>query len=399
MARYLTSRLLSGLATLFLFVTLLFFLANLVVPYDWVDQYILSADAAQSLREQLGLDAPLWQRYLVWMRGVLTLDLGQSYGGGSVWETISGAMPTTLLVLGVGVGIAFLLGGWMGRMAGHTRRFYVSGPLTFVAVVFLTAFPPALAVALESGLTSWLGFRETGEFGSVDFEGWSSVGLTLGQVMWRMVAVASATLLLLWGLELLVSRLFRRDLPRWGFLLAMVAIPWGTWRLMGIESAASDLGASLTLLLVGVVLLTFGDVALVTRAAMDDVMLQDFIMAARAKGLPERRVRDRHAARAALLPVLSRMTVAVPYFLTGLVILEAVFTGTGVAGTVSTLLRFEGPIGLGSVIFSSLLLQDTPLVVGSLLVVGVITLVLRMALDVAHATLDPRMRLHDRARG
>jgi peptide/nickel transport system permease protein len=399
MTRYLSSRLLSGLLTLFLFVTLLFFLVNLVVPFDWVDQFILTADVAESMRDRLGLSAPLWQRYLVWVQGVFTFDLGQSFTGESVWGTIADAMPTTLLLLGVGLGIAFLVGGWMGRMAGHTKRPLLSGAISFVAIVFLTAFPPTLAVTLENGAQSILGYRESGEFGSIDSRLWSEQTLTPSQVMWRMLAVVFGALLLLWALELMVARLLRKDLPRWLFPIGMVVVPLAMWRLMGLESLALDLGATMTLLLAGVALLTFGDVALVTRAAMDDVMLQDFIMVARAKGLPERRVRDRHAARAALLPVLSRMTVAVPYFLTGLVILEAVFSGVGVAGTVNPLQRFGGPVGLGTVIFSALRLQDTPLVVGSLLVVGLITLLTRLALDVAHATLDPRIRVHQRRRG
>ena len=102
------------------------------------------------------------------------------------------------------------------------------------------------------------------------------------------------------------------------------------WWQMGLSRHVLDITGTLTLLLVGVVLLTFGDVMLVTRAAMDDSMLEDYVMVARAKGLPEKEVRDRHAARTALLPVLSRFAVSVPYFLTGLIILEESWTdGSG----------------------------------------------------------------------
>jgi peptide/nickel transport system permease protein len=128
---------------------------------------------------------------------------------------------------------------------------------------------------------------------------------------------------------------------------------------------------------------------------MDDVMLEDYVMVARAKGLSERQVRDRHAARAALLPVLSRFTVAIPYFLTGLVILEVVFGGSQEVGGLAitgTLMRFSAPAGLGTLLFDALADQDTILLVGALLVVGVLTLLLRIVLDVAHAALDPRIR-------
>jgi peptide/nickel transport system permease protein len=160
---------------------------------------------------------------------------------------------------------------------------------------------------------------------------------------------------------------------------------------MGISEPVWDVAASLSLLLTGVVILTFGDVLLVTCAAMDDVMLEDYVMVARAKGLPEKAVRDKHAARTAILPVLSRFTVSIPYFLTGLVILEAVFSGTGVAG-IGALQRVQGPQGLGSLLFEAVADQDTPMIIGSLLVVGVLTLLLRIALDIVHAYLDPRIR-------
>jgi peptide/nickel transport system permease protein len=107
-------------------------------------------------------------------------------------------------------------------------------------------------------------------------------------------------------------------------------------------------------------------------------------------------VRDRHAGRTALLPVLSRFTVAIPYFLTGLVILEVVFAGTqGSVGLpiVGILQRFAAPAGLGTVLFEAVSVQNTPVIAGALLVVGVLTVTLRIALDVVQAVLDPRVRL------
>jgi peptide/nickel transport system permease protein len=180
------------------------------------------------------------------------------------------------------------------------------------------------------------------------------------------------------------------------FLMAMVALPLLVWWQMGLADHVIDLAGSLSLLIVAVVLLTFGEVLLVTKAAMDDVMMEDYIMVARAKGLSERQVRDRHAGRTALLPVLSRFTVAIPYFLTGLVILEVVFAGTqGSVGLpiVGILQRFAAPAGLGTVLFEAVSVQNTPVIAGALLVVGVLTVTLRIALDVVQAVLDPRVRL------
>lgn len=395
MARYMLNRVGSGLLTLFLFVTLLFFLVNMLVPGDFVSQFILTADQAAAMREQVGLDRPLHVQYFDWLRSLVTLNLGTSFQGHEVWESISAALPSTLLVLAIGLTLAFTLGGWLGRASAYRGSSLMSGTLTFAAILFLTAFPPALAFAMEEFLRTRLGFTELGVFGRIDEQMWFASDLSPAAVMWRMLGVLALTFSLIWVLERLVRRVLRRRVPRLVFLVMMMGLSLLVWRWMGLTERVFDLAATMTLLLAGVVLLTFGDVLLVTRAAMDDVLLEDYVMVARAKGMPERQVRDRHAARAALLPVLSRFTVSIPYFMTGLVILEAVFGGVGASsGFVSITQQFFGRPGMGVVIFDAVRTQDTPMIVGSMLVVGVLTLLLRVALDFAHAALDPRIRLH-----
>lgn len=172
-------------------------------------------------------------------------------------------------------------------------------------------------------------------------------------------------------------------MPALALLVILVGLPFLLWALMGVDGAVLHQAISLGMLIVGVFVLTFGEVVVVTKAAMDDSVHEDYVHVARAKGLPERRVRDHHAARAALLPILSRFTVSIPYFLTGLAILESVFGG----------------VGLGTLIFDAVAIQDTPVIVGSLFVVGVVTLMLRVLLDVLHAALDPRVRFSGSANG
>lgn len=393
MTRYVVNRVLSGLFTLFLFVTLLFFLVNLVVPGDFVSQFILTAEDAAAMRESLGLDRPLWARYLSWLRALVGLNLGTSLTGDSVWALIVRALPSTLLVLAIGLGLAFALGGWLGRFSGYRGRSVVSGSITFIAVVFLTAFPPALAFAMEHVVRVSLGYAGQREFGILNEARWRDPGLSTSEVMWKMVLVLAATLAAVWAVEAAIRRLARRRVPQWPLLAVMVAVPYLVWRAMGLDAHVLDLSGTMVLMVLGVLLLTFGDVLLVTRAAMDDVMLEDYVMAARARGLPQRRVRDVHAARPALLPVLSRFTVSIPYFLTGLVILEAVFAGVGAgSGFLGVLEQIHGPPGLGTLIFNAVRTQNTPVIVGSMVVVGVLTLLLRIALDVTHAALDPRIR-------
>jgi len=398
MTGFILRRVAWGLVTLLLFVTLLFFLINIVVPGDFVTSLgPMTADQAAAARDQLGLGRPLHHQFFDWMASIATFDLGMSFTQEPVWHIIRDALAPTLVVLGIGLLVAFVLGGWLGRTAGSTQSPLISGPLTIVGIVCLTVFPPALAVALEQGFQRVHSWRGLGELAELDQGLWvDGSEITVPGVLWRIAAVVGVTVLVLWLAETLVWRLTRRRIPRGVFLMAMVALPLLVWWQMGLADHAIDLAGSLSLLIVAVVLLTFGEVLLVTKAAMDDVMMEDYIMVARAKGLSERQVRDRHAGRTALLPVLSRFTVAIPYFLTGLVILEVVFAGTqGSVGLpiVGILQRFAAPAGLGTVLFEAVSVQNTPVIAGALLVVGVLTVTLRIALDVVQAVLDPRIRL------
>lgn len=403
MARYILSRVVSGLLTLFLFVTLLFFLANILIPGDYVTSLgPMTAEQAAEIRSQLGLDRPLYIQYFDWLGSLVTLDLGESFSRGPVWDAVQESMAPTVIVLSVGLLIAFVLGGWLGRTAGYQESSLFTGSMTLVAIACLTVFPPALAVAMEQGILRNAGWSELGVIGTLDEDVWLGSELSVSQVLWQAFLVFALTALLLWLIEAVIWRITHRRIPRWGFLLAMVALPLFVWGQMGLTSQILDLAGVMSLLIVAVVILTFGEVLLVTKAAMDDVMMEDYVMVARAKGLPERQVRDRHAARTALLPVLSRFTVAIPYFLTGLVILEVVFGGSQQAGGVpvtGTLMRFSAPPGLGTLLFDALADQDTIMLVGALVVVGILTLLLRIILDVVHAALDPRIRLSGGSHG
>jgi peptide/nickel transport system permease protein len=128
------------------------------------------------------------------------------------------------------------------------------------------------------------------------------------------------------------------------------------------------------------ILLTFGETMVIMQSTMTEVMQSEYIQSARAKGLPESVVREKHAARNALLPVLSRFFVSLPYLLAGIVIIED---------------SVNWP-GMGSMMFSSLYWQDIPVVMGFLLMIGVLALVVRLGLDVLAAYMDPRIRFEDR---
>jgi peptide/nickel transport system permease protein len=167
------------------------------------------------------------------------------------------------------------------------------------------------------------------------------------------------------------------------FLIPPLTVWW--WSQLGIFAFAQDLLGFLAMPVLVLFLLSIGDIVLVIAASMDGLSDSDFVLTARAKGLTDRQVRNRHAGRVALLPALSRLTANLPFALGGLVIIEASFARLG---------GYRIPVpGVASVLFGSLRERDLMVTMGGLVVVGVITLLLRIVLDLIVVKLDPRIQL------
>ncbi len=115
-----------------------------------------------------------------------------------------------------------------------------------------------------------------------------------------------------------------------------------------------------------------------TRGAMLDVMGEDYIRTARAKGLSERRVIFRHALRAALTPVVTQFGIDVGVLLGGAIITEQVF----------------GLPGLGYTAVQAIVQQDLPVIIGVVLVAATAVVIANIFVDAFYAVLDPRVRLH-----
>ena len=154
MIRYLIQRLITGLVLLFVFVSILFFAIQIILPGDFASQFTLALSPQQiaGLRSDLGLDLPLQERYLRWIGNILRGDLGRSFTpfgeGPPVMDIILGTLPATLLVFGIGSVLAFSLGVWLGKVTAWKGPGLTSSLITFSSIAFYTSFPPWLAFLL-----------------------------------------------------------------------------------------------------------------------------------------------------------------------------------------------------------------------------------------------------------
>jgi len=146
-----------------------------------------------------------------------------------------------------------------------------------------------------------------------------------------------------------------------------------TW---GISRYALDIVHHLILPILTLALINFAGTMLLTRNSMLETLREDYVQAARAKGLPEKTIRDRHAARNAMLPVVTSFVFTLATVLDGGVITETVFSWPG----------------MGLTLLNAAQLQDIPMIVGVLVFTGALALVAHLMADVLYAFLDPRIR-------
>ncbi|MBI5157168.1 MAG: ABC transporter permease [Acidimicrobiia bacterium] len=365
-------RILWGLVTLFLVVTIAFFAVNLLLPYDYAVVLGQRPRPIEQLRQQLGLNRPLWVRWLEYMWGFVRGDLGESYDGYRVTTHISAVLPATVALFAVGGVVAYLFGEWLGRLVAWSRSRVLGATSSTLSVLFFSAFPPFLVFVL-------LYFGRDRVFQVRSWFGLGPVGgpMPLGPVVTVLAVGLPVALIAGVGLRSWARRQQRR-------VLGLLAIPLGVAGLV-IGLLASGLWAeAINRLLwpgavvsaVALILIAFGETMLVMRAGVDAEMTEDYVFTARAKAVPGRLIRDRHLAPNAALPAISRLFTSIPYLLGGLVIIEAA----------------SGMPGLGSVFLGSIETGDVPVIIGIIAVIGIIGLALRIGLDAVQAVIDPRIR-------
>jgi peptide/nickel transport system permease protein len=386
MAKYLVKQFLVSFIKLFFFLTFMFFFIQIMMPGDFVDQFSLGCDAAcrEAMREQLGLNLPIWERYFNWLGHIIRLDFGYSMSGEPIVEVLKRVIPATLLVFVIGTGVSFSIGLSLGKFIAWKDRRIGQRLITFLSLIFFTSFPPWLTYLVTHFLTKGGAFMVMGERGglrSIAFRGldrllWEKVVTDPSAVAFLMIQSVVISVLLAALFKILYDRITKTEAPT--FIFIILAVVWSVagWSLIQIEELALDIMSIAYIPLIAYILLSYGEIMLIMQASLQDVKNMEFIQTARGKGLPESVVRDRHAVRNAILPVLSRFVISLPYLLTGVVIIES----------------SVGWPGLGTNMWNALYWQNMPVVMNTLLIVGVISLLARLIIDLISAYLDPRIR-------
>ena len=376
MTRFLSRRIVVGLVSLFVFTFVMFWLVESLIPGDFFTPFRLgmSQQEVDALRAEYGVDQPLVVRWWRWLVGLADGGLGVSTVGRGVSRQLADVIAPTVFVFVAGLLLAYAIGRWLGRFTGWKRSPFSDG-VTFTSIGISSLFPPFLGFVVTTFLAIRFRRMRTDIFGLTRREIWADFPLTENQVLVRMtIAVVGAAILaglVAWA----VWRVRRRRMPASLLVMVTAGLAGLALSASGVFVQSADLLFDAVLPLIAFTALAFGEFMLIMQTGMAGVLHDDFVLTARAKGLSERAVRNRHAARNASLAVVSRLAVSIPYLLTGLVIIE----------------RAVGWPGIGSFLFRAIESQDIPVVISTLAVIGLMTMVVRIALDLALFTLDPRI--------
>lgn len=375
------SRLAQSVVVLFVFLSLVFVLIQ-AQPGDYSNIYTLNPrltpEAKLELRKSFGLDRPWYVQYSLYIRNFVKGDLGTSFRHQlPVMDVVMQRLPRTVMLFATAAVISFYFGFVLGKIIAWRRGRFVEYASTVGGVFLYTVFTPWLAL-----MTLWLfglrlGWFPLGKFISTDV--WQSASApetnyVFVRMLWTLFAAGGVFLAAFY----LISRRLRHrgELALGGVLVLLLLAVWLWWSQSGLGQFGVDILKHMFLPILVLTAISFAGTMLLTRNSMLETLREDFVLAARAKGLPDRVVRDRHVARNALLPVVTSLIFSIAAAVDGGVITESIFSWPG----------------LGLTLLESASTGDTPLAVAAFVFTGIFSLVAHVIADVVYVFLDPRIR-------
>jgi len=381
MTGYLLRRFGQMLFTLFMIISLAFFLVQ-AQPGDYTSTYAQNPDLPPNVRAQIqasfGLDKSLGEQYLLHIKNSFTGNFGVSFGHypRTVMDVIKERLPRTAVLFLTATVISFYLGFVLGKAMAWRRGGFMEYTATISGATLFTVFTPWFALMMIWTFAFKLGWFPLGKF--LDPLVWREAPVPANSVFNDMLLTAGAFTVFIF-LAILISK--KAGGRRWRTWLlpaaaaGAVVIPVA-WGLSGTAYLALDILKHMVLPIATLTLISFAGTMLLTRNSMLETLREDFVMAARAKGLPENVVRDKHAARNALLPVVTSLVYSLAFAIDGGIITETIFSWPGMGLTLLQAVRSE----------------DLPLAMGAFVFIGIFALGAHLVADVLYAFLDPRIR-------
>ncbi len=317
MARYVIARSIQTFITLLIILTLIFIMFE-SLPAKPQDLLSLNPNLEPSQKVYLthlfGFDKPVHERYITYMKNMLTFDFGISFTHAqSVWDMLQERIPRTLLLFGLATILAYAIGIFLGALIAWRRGGIIDNSTVVVSLTFYNM--PSF----------WIGLIFLVIFAS--------------QLKWfPLTGWYDPTY----------------HMSKWLNILWHMSLP-----------------------LIVLLLLQLAGTVLLMRTAMLDIIGENYMVTAKAIGLPERTVLFKHGARNAMLPVVTSFIISIVFAIGGAVVLENVFTFPG----------------MGALYIESLIQLDFPVAEATLFIITLMVLIGNFVADMIYGYLDPRVRI------
>jgi ABC-type dipeptide/oligopeptide/nickel transport system permease component len=319
-ADYVIKRVAFALMTVFVAITVNFILFH-ALPGSAVTGFIRAPHVSPALRAALthefGLDKSLWQQYALYIKElVLHANMGVSFADSQpVVSTLTDKLWNTIPMVFVGTLLAILVGVVTGFLSAWRRGGVVDRISTSTAIVFY-ALPTQF------------------------------IGMVLILLFAKHLPTA--------GMRNEVDRFFSGS---------------STW------SSIKDIALHMVLPAATLALTLFGEYTLVVRSSMLETLGEDYVLTARAKGLPQRRIVVAHALRNAMLPIATLVALSLGFIVAGAILVEIVFSWPGI----------------GQMVYAAVSNRDYPMLQGAFLVLTLSVVFFNLVADLVYFKLDPRI--------
>jgi peptide/nickel transport system permease protein len=326
MTKYLLRRLLGAIPLLLGIATIVFFAVNLA-PGDPTLYFLspgMTQEVIQQMRANFGLDQPVQIRYLKWLAAMFSGDFGFSFSHSRpVLEVLMDFLPNTLILSGCALVVSFVAGIVIGTVQA-VRQYSLLDSGMSVVLLFFYSMP-----------SFWLAL-----------------------------------------MLILTLSLFARNVWHWPFFFPASGLIGNDYDFLSLGGKLWDRIVHLVLPVLSLSLVLTAGIARYMRGSMLEVIRQDYVRTARAKGLSEAVVVFKHALRNALIPIITLIGLYIPVLFSGTVFIESVFAWPG----------------MGQVILQAVNTRDYPLVMAGSFFFAAMVVVANLIADILYAVVDPRIR-------
>ena len=375
MIKFIFKEIATSIISILIFLLIMFYGINILIPGDFLTPLRLMMSQAEldALRETLGANDPLYQRYFRWILGVFN---GEITTGGfrqrSGKDIISTILPTLQVLIP-----SFTLAFYISRIPSiktplsklHKNKIFSDT----VATLFISLFPPIVLFLIDEKVENFYTFLSL----TFDLEKTPISSLSISESELDIIL-----LLFLFGVTLFIVQsldvFLNNKVSKRGFVFSIMILFYVFILQNDILISDIILNSKNAFKTIAILSIFFvGEYILINNVITQNIAREPHILTARALGYSKHKIYNKHILRNSFGPFATRLTLGLPYTIASLVIVEST----------------TGWNGMGSVLYQSIMNQDSNAAMGLFLLLALLTALLRITISVVQVIIDPRVRI------